>query len=96
MVIPAAGTLFMIYESSPLLDESPRNQFHSKVAQLLYLGKGIRINILTAVAFLTTRVSRLPRKMTVSSEDAEVSPRHTRDTKWVVWRTLNFYFYSIF
>jgi len=58
VVTPASGTLFMIDESSPLLDETRRKRFHSKVAQLLYLGKRIRMDILTAVAFLTTRVTK--------------------------------------
>ena len=31
---------------------------HSKVAQLLYLGKWIRKDILATVAFLTTRVNK--------------------------------------
>ena len=55
VVTPASSTLFMIYKNSPLLEENHRKRFHSKVAQLLYLGKIIRMDILTAVAFLTTR-----------------------------------------
>ena len=45
-------------ESSLLLDEARRKRFYSKMAQLLYLGKRIRMDILTAVAFLTTRVTK--------------------------------------
>ena len=44
--------------SSTLLDEARRKRFHSKVAQLLYLGKRIRMDILTALAFLTTRLTK--------------------------------------
>ena len=47
----------MINESSPPLDETCRKRFHSKVAQLLYLSKRIRMDNLTAIAFLTTRVT---------------------------------------
>ena len=56
VVIPASGTLFMINESSPLLDEAHWKWFHSKVAILLYLGKKIRRDILTAAVFVRTRV----------------------------------------
>ena len=45
----------MINESSPPLDEARTKRFHSKVSELLYLGERSRIDILTAVAFLTTR-----------------------------------------
>ena len=58
VVTPASSSLFVINESSPLLEETRRKRFHSKVAQLLYLGKRIRMDILTAVAFLTTRVTK--------------------------------------
>ena len=67
VVTPASSTLFIINENSPLLDEARRKRFHSKVAQLLYLGKRIRMNILTAVAFLTTKVIKVKRKIMVSS-----------------------------
>ena len=54
MTPPASGTLFifMINASSPLLDETRRKRFHSKVSRLLSLGRRFRMNILTAVAFL--------------------------------------------
>ena len=48
----------MINKSSSLLDEDRRKRFHSMVAQLLYLGKRIRMDTLTAVAFLITRVTK--------------------------------------
>ena len=41
-----------------LLGEPRRKRFHNKLAQLLYLGRRIRIGIMTAVAFLTTRITK--------------------------------------
>jgi hypothetical protein len=35
-----------------------KQQFHSAVAKLLYLGKRMRVDILIVVTFLTTRVQR--------------------------------------
>ena len=49
----------MINESSPLLDETRRKRFHSKGVQLLYLGKRIRMDILTEIAFLISRVNKV-------------------------------------
>ena len=42
-------------ESNPLVDKACRKRFY--VAQLKYLGKRIRMIILTAVTFQTTRVT---------------------------------------
>ena len=50
---------FVINESSPLLEKTRRKRFHGKVVQLLYLSKWIRMDILTAVAFLSTRVTKV-------------------------------------
>ena len=58
VVTPAYDTLFMINESSPQLDEAHRKRLHTKMAQLLYLGKRIRMDILTVVAFVTTRATK--------------------------------------
>ena len=54
-VNPAPGTLFMVNGSSLLLDEAHKKRFHSKLAHLPYLGKGIKINIPSAVT--TTKVT---------------------------------------
>ena len=62
MAIPVFGTLFATNESSSLLDEARRKRFRSKVVQLLYLDKGIRVDILIAVAFLTTKVTKNTEK----------------------------------
>jgi hypothetical protein len=48
--------LFDIDEISVSLKEDKANEFHSRVAKLLYLAKRCRPDILCAVAFLTTRV----------------------------------------
>lgn len=53
---PASNNLFDIDESSPLLDTETKNVFHTITAKLLYLSKRARPDILTAIAYLTTRV----------------------------------------
>ncbi len=53
---PAAANLFDIDTSSKLLSELDRKKYHSTMQKLLYLSKRARPDILTAVAFHTTRV----------------------------------------
>ncbi len=53
---PAAANLFDIDTSSKLLGELDRKKYHISVQKLLYLSKRARPDILTAVAFHTTRV----------------------------------------
>jgi hypothetical protein len=53
---PALEDLFTIREKSPPLLKKEAEEFHSATAKLLYVGKRARGDILTAVAFLTTRV----------------------------------------
>jgi hypothetical protein len=55
-VTPATADLFSVDESSTPLDAAELESFHSQVAKLLYLAKRVRPDLLTAVAFLTTRV----------------------------------------
>ena len=62
MVSPASGILLIINEGDALPDEPHRKRFNSEVVQLLYLGKRIRVDILTAVAFLKTRVTKAAEK----------------------------------
>ena len=57
---PANPELYQVEESSsenPDLNREEREKFHGTVQKLLYLSKRVRPDILTAVAFLTTRVS---------------------------------------
>ena len=54
-ITPADENLFTL-RPSPLLDAEEAKKFHSLVAKLLYLSKRTRPDILTLVAFLTTRV----------------------------------------
>eukprot|EP00975_Prorocentrum_lima_P013160 2794023-Prorocentrum_lima.AAC.1 len=56
MVTPAASDLFVIDESAQELDKHMQVRFYTAVQKLLYLAKRARPDILTAVAFLTTRV----------------------------------------
>ena len=51
---PATINLFDLRESKLLCKELAID-FHSKTAKMLYLGKRVRPDILTAIAFLTTR-----------------------------------------
>jgi hypothetical protein len=55
---PAADYLFTIVEGIELLDKETSEFFHSTVAKLLFLCKGGRPDIQTAIAFLCTRVQQ--------------------------------------
>ena len=56
VVTPANQDLFNVNEGLPRLDKEKTEKFHSIVATLLYIAKRARPDLLTAVAFLTTRV----------------------------------------
>jgi hypothetical protein len=53
---PATAGLFKINPAARALSVREAKQFHTTVAKLLYLSKRARVDILLAVAFLTTRV----------------------------------------
>ena len=53
---PATSYLFKTREDAKLSEENPEN-FHSVVASLLFISRGCRLDIKTAVAFLCTRVA---------------------------------------
>jgi hypothetical protein len=53
---PATEKLFIISEDSESLSGEMKERFHSRVAKLLYLAKRVRPDILTAIAFLSTRI----------------------------------------
>ena len=55
---PATADLFTIHESSPLLDDVTAFKFHSVVMAIAYASKRTKPETLTAIAFLTTRVSK--------------------------------------
>ena len=58
-VTPAADHLFKVNEKNPeLLNAQQADIFHHIVMQLFYLCNRVRIDIHTAVAFLTTRVTK--------------------------------------
>jgi len=54
---PARTYLFEVREKSPVLDEKRADNFHSVVALLLFISRRCRLDIQTAIGFLTTRVS---------------------------------------
>lgn len=53
---PALDDLFEISEDSATLDDDAKKLFHTDVARLLYLAKRARMDILTAVSHLCSRV----------------------------------------
>lgn len=53
---PATDDLFHIPDNSPKLDDARKKIFHSDVARLLYLAKRARVDILTAISHLSSRV----------------------------------------
>ena len=53
---PAASHLFDVNDACKKLDKEEADYFHHVVAQLLFLSKRGRPDLLTSVAFLTTRV----------------------------------------
>jgi hypothetical protein len=54
---PATRYLFNVKEDSPSLDEARAENFHSIAAKLLYISRRCRLDIQTALGYLTTRVS---------------------------------------
>ena len=55
---PASADLFDLDPTASDLDKESSDRFHSRVAKLLFMAKRARPDILTAVSFLTTRVSK--------------------------------------
>jgi len=53
---PATANLFKVDKKSEKLGKAAKEFFHSATAKLLYLGKRVRPDILTAVSFLVKRV----------------------------------------
>jgi hypothetical protein len=55
---PATSNLFAVRATSTQLDRTKSEKFHTMTAKLLYLSKRVRPDLLTAVGFLCTRVSK--------------------------------------
>ena len=53
---PATNELFNVKENSPQLNCSEKEFYHALTAKLLYLGKRVRPDILTAVSYLVKKV----------------------------------------
>ena len=91
---PVHSNLFNIrsIEESPLLADEDKERFHSVTAQLLYLAKLVRPDLLVAVDFLTKRVSapqkddqgKLVRAIQYLRETAQMGIVLKRDRKSVV------------
>jgi hypothetical protein len=56
-VTPGASVLFDVRDA-PKATESEAKWFHTHVAKILYLAKRVKEESLTAVAFLSTRVTK--------------------------------------
>lgn len=69
---PALHNLFMVDTTSPRLDTNRSETFHHCVAKLLYITKRCRLDILTTISFLCTRVTGS------TGEDWQKSKRLTR------------------
>ena len=74
---PATNNLFEIKESR-LLEDSAREYYHSLTAKLLYLGKRVRPDILTACSFLSKRVQNPTEEDMKKLERVIRYLRHTR------------------
>jgi hypothetical protein len=57
-VTPAGAHLFQVNDKADILDDKTSDLYHHLVAKLLYLCKRARPDIMTATAFLTTKVSK--------------------------------------
>jgi histone deacetylase 1/2 len=55
---PGTESLYVFRAEAAMLDQTERESYHSAVAKLLYLAKRARPDILTVVAYLTTRVQQ--------------------------------------
>jgi Reverse transcriptase (RNA-dependent DNA polymerase) len=55
---PARKSLFEVNEGAKLLDDNEAMSFHRVVAKLLYVSIRARMDLLLAISFLTTRVSK--------------------------------------
>lgn len=55
---PAAVYLFKVGDKENFLEEKEKEIYHSLVAKLLYIAKRARPDILTAIAFLSTRIKQ--------------------------------------
>ena len=76
---PAKRDLFEINESSPRLEVKEAETFHSVVAKLLYVAIRARPDILLAISFLCTRVSKSTKEdqIKLKQEGARILKGHT-------------------
>jgi len=82
---PASSDLFVVNADSEQLNADGREEFHSRVAKLLYLAKRARPDLLTAVSFLATRVSQPTGQDWAKLERVLRYLNSTRD----IWLTLS-------
>jgi hypothetical protein len=85
---PAAENLFEVDNTSPLLNEISTKRFHTNVAKLLYLAKRCRMDILTAVSYLSSRV-KAPTKDDDNKLERVLSYLHHSREKQISLKRLN-------
>ena len=56
-ITPAPNHIFDVNEECPILTKETAKLFHHIVAQLFFLAKRERLDLLTALSFLTTQVT---------------------------------------
>ena len=54
---PASDSLFQVEDNGEILSSAEKKLFHSVTAKILYLAKRVRPDLLTAISFLTKRVT---------------------------------------
>jgi hypothetical protein len=65
---PGGKETFTLKEDAVLLEESKRKAFHSMVQRILYVAKRVRMDTLTVVSFLCTRVTKATEEDQVKLE----------------------------
>ena len=78
-VSPAQADLFTILPDSPTLESGKAEEFHSRVAKLLYMAKRTRPDMLTVIGFLATRVQAPTQQDWMKLDRALRYLRATRD-----------------
>jgi hypothetical protein len=81
---PATETIFEVDDSSPLLPDSEKKTFHTKVAQTLFLARYVRPDLLTATSFLTTRVQAPTKEDQFKMQRMIRYLNGTKDDKFII------------
>ena len=77
--LPADDELMIVDEKSEIMNDSEHAQFRSRVMKVAYLSKRTRPDLLTAIAFLTTRISAPTKQDGVKLTKLLQYIKHTRE-----------------